>query len=88
MQECNYCEKHRMDDLLSLKKWVKGSYCSSECVINDMRQYEALINYYNNVINNINRTDDELHEALERRTALMQKLTLIKSLIKTGRLKY
>ena len=88
MQKCNYCENHSMEDLLFLKKWVKGSYCSSECIINDMRQHEALINYYDNVIKSIDRTDDELYQARKRKNLLIQKLTLIKSLVKTGKLEY
>ncbi|WP_154694853.1 hypothetical protein [Clostridium botulinum] len=53
-----------------------------------MRQHEALINYYDNVIKSIDRTDDELYQARKRKNLLMQKLTLIKSLVKTGKLEY
>lgn len=93
MQECNYCGHHNSyEDFFSLKKWANGSYCSSECIFQDMIKHEALINYYDNEIKSLSKEEDtmndKLNKSLQRRTALMQKLTGIKSLMKTGKLKY
>lgn len=101
MDECLYCGKNKFEYMYSLKHWTNGKYCSLRCLYKDIESTEFALNFYSNEIESIrrdilnekskeevNKLNQELDNSKHKRVVLLQKLNLMKSLIKSGQLKY
>jgi hypothetical protein len=77
MQECNYCQVLCHKDELSLKKWVDGQYCCSECISKDILKHESLICVYDNIIKMI--TNKLINHQYEIKHLCQKKKTILES---------